>query len=366
MRKSLLTSSLAIALVSAGFAGNDFQIGGPSAFGLGGAGLALLNNPVQNYRLNPAMLAYGPNSFQFSFPSVGVRLDGISVSDLRDNFGSITSGGISNDKLVSFSKTFGQRTIDVGADAQIGIYTNHLGIQLVGNGTASTVPNAALRAYNPNGGGAPADGSQLDAYGQAYSSINVGYAILKHKQEGAIAYGATAKFIHGYYAHKIVAYAGGNGSVANGSEMGGADTLDQTGVGVDLGAIYASSKVPGLTYGATILNAIRPNVKFNSQLPSDQGGGIVSNGADFFQTSFNIGMGYMPSHGLAFAADYIDVGNKTGQSSLAMGLQMNLGAAALEAGYNSRTAFSLGLNIAGFNIALQGRRPLVLGSVFRF
>lgn len=373
--RRLSVSRLSLALVALGLTAlgaADVTFGGSRAAGMGGAGLALPVDVFQNNRLNPALHGFGPKGFRLQYPRFGIRNDGISTGDVFDLLGDLTSGSVDDDLAIKLANQYGARRREFGAEAGLGFFGGGFALTGFTEAEVASIPNASLRQFIRNGGdleNAPLD-AQLDAYGFGYTQIGVGYANAVQVPRATLALGLTIKTVRGYYAHKKVqgptdpnnpSVSVGNGSGIDQND----DYVDETGVGVDLGAIYSIDRIKGLTFGAVVENAIQPNVRFGSERPNN--GTFRSDYVDPFRTALNLGVGYQYRQNVLFAADLVDLGNRAGRAEGRIGVELGVSRQfAGRAGYNTRNGFTYGVALGGFNIQLGGNAPLTVGTSVRF
>ncbi len=351
----------------------DVTFGGSRAAGMGGAGLALPVDVFQNTRLNPALHAFGPKGLRLQYPQFGYRTQGLSLGEASDLVKDLTRGGSANtDLALRLARRFGGDRREFGAEAGLAVFGGGFVLSGFGEVEGTSIPNAALRTFIRNGGdpnNAPLD-AQLDAYAFGYTSVGLGYANAVQLPRARLALGGRLKSVRGYYAHKKAQgpsiSSNTTGGVVNGSNIpAGDDYLNEGSVGLDLGAIYSLDRVRGLTLGAVVENAIAPKVRFDSERPDN--GGLRPDYVDPFRTALNLGAGYAYRRNLLFAADAIDVGNRAGRAEFRTGVEIGLARAfAGRAGYNSRTGFTYGLAVGGFNIGLGGRSPVTIATSVRF
>ena len=125
---------------------NVWSFGGTRVAGMGGAGLALPFDVVDNNVLNPAMLGYGPHRLALSEPSLDYDLDGLSIDKVGSDFSGIGNGGVSAGKIANLAQDFGQRERDVAFDVTAGIYA--YGFALNGIGQAQVSPRIMRMGRN--------------------------------------------------------------------------------------------------------------------------------------------------------------------------------------------------------------------------
>lgn len=362
---ALLTLSSLAAVSSA-----DLTFGGVRAAGMGGAGLALPIDVANNYRMNPAFLAFGSKNPTIQWPGLGYKLDGVSLGQVNDIVGTIDEGGLDANGILTLARKYATNSKAVAFNGNVGFRFGGLAVGGSGQAGINSIPNAALQTWAQNGGdtnNVPSNG-RLDAYGYGYQQLEVGYGNTIRTRAGKFTVGANLRRIKGYYAHK---YADGTtiqnndqNGVQNGSGITG-DFVTKEGTGVDLGLLYNLPNINNLYIGSVIENFIEPNIAFNYEAP---GGGnpVVQDGFDPYKRTFNLGAGYVQDK-LLMAADLVDIGNNAGGQQLRYGAEYAISKTIfLRAGYNSQTAMTYGLSINGFNLQLGGKVPLSLTTVIRF
>jgi len=348
----------------------DVTFGGARAAGMGGAGLALPFDIGNNYRMNPAFLGFGSKAPTVQWPSLGYKLDGFSISNVRDVLGNINHGALDAEGILNLARNYATEPKAVSLGGNLGFKIGGFAIGGSGEGGVNSIPNAALQTWAQNGGDVNNvdPGSRLDAYGYGFQQIEIGYGNSVRSKAGKFTVGANVRKIKAYYAHKFADQSTIQNNDTNGIQNGSGLTSDFTtkeSFGMDVGVLYNLPNVNNLFFGGLIQNAIEPNIKFDYEAP---GGGnpIVPNGFAPYKRTYNLGAGYAQNR-LMLAADWVDVGNNAGGQQLRYGAEFAISKSAfLRAGYNSQTAFTYGLSVGGFNIQLGGKSPLTLTSVIRF
>jgi hypothetical protein len=175
--------------------------------------------------------------------------------------------------------------------------------------------------------------------------------------------GARVKIVRSYYTHRFAdANAIQNNTAGTlAPEMNGQDTIDETGIGLDLGAVFSASKDQGFFIGATLENALVPKTTFDSTSPI-----LQTNTIRPYPRTFNLGFGYVTPGKAVFAADYVDAFNGAGAQELRVGSELLFGSIALRGGYESRSGFTAGIGFAGFNLAFGGNSSGQLSYALRF
>ncbi len=362
------TALVLIGLSASSFA--DVTFGGARAAGMGGAGLALPIDVGNNYRMNPAFLAFGSKAPTIQWPGLGYKLDGISLGNVRDVVGTIGDGGLDASGILTLARQYADSSKALGFNGNVGFRFGGLAIGGAGEVGINSIPNASLKQWAQNGGdvnNVPVD-ARLDAYGYGYEQFEIGYGNSVRTTAGKFTIGANVRRIKAYYAHKYADSTtiqnNDQNGVQNGSGIVG-DYATKDSTGVDLGMLYNFPNVNNLYVGMVIQNFIEPKIDFDYEAP---GGGqpIIPGGFDPYKRTFNLGLGYVQDK-LLMAADLVDIGNNSGGQQLRYGAEYAIGKNTfLRAGYNSQTAFTYGLSFGGFNVQLGGKAPLSLTTVIRF
>lgn len=357
-------------LGAASVASADLTFGGIRAAGMGGAGLALPVDVGNNYRMNPAFLAFGNKNPAFQWPSLGYKLDGVNWNDLKDLVGDLSKGGLDNDAVIRIAQQYADSKKIIGLNGSLGFKFGGFAIGGKGAVGVNSVPNADLQTWAQGGGSLLTlpPTARLDTYGYGTQELEGAYGASVRTKAGKLTIGGNIRKIKSYFAHKFAdsttIQSGNQAGVQNGSGIVG-DFATKEGTGMDLGILYNLPSNDKLFFGMVIENFIEPNIAFNFEAP---GGGnpVTPLGFDPFIRTTNFGVGYVMDKVL-LAADWIDVGNKAGRQETRYGAEVKLGGNAFfRAGYNSRTAFAYGVSLGGFNIQLGGKIPITLATSIRF
>lgn len=375
IRSLLLLAMVAACGVALADRETDLAIGGGAArwAGMGGAGLALTDSPIERARLNPAVMAYQSRGFDFTIPSLGVTLDGLTYSELRDWFDEGDASGFDENDLGRFGRDFGDTDKRFGAHGDLGLSLRSFYIGVGAGASVETMPNPALQAWVRNGSqaGQLTGDERIDGYGFGAYAVQLGYGqfVPTGNESQRLALGGAVRFIRGYYSHHVadandIDPINGDGGSTPAPEMNGDDTLNETGVAVDAALILASGPNFQSSFSAKLNNLVEPNIEFDTTLPD--AGGV---GPDYepFRRSMDVGFAHRFERGLVFAADYIDVGNFVGASEIRLGLEQPLGKGfAVRAGYSNRTWLTAGLSFGGFHVAFGRELPVQFGTTFSF
>ncbi|MCW5940702.1 MAG: hypothetical protein KIS66_00630 [Fimbriimonadaceae bacterium] len=359
------TRFLVVAMCLQAVAANaDVVLGGSRSAGMAGAGLALPGYGGLSGQVNPAALPGYPNN-RLSLGSIGLHVSGLDFGDLRDRM----KGGSGNDKndLGKFAREFGGGNTEFGANYDLGIPVGPVTIGFSAQARVRSIPNASLRADVARNDGTYGAGSQLDAYGFGYHSLDIGYSkALPKSPTGDFAVGARARFMRGYFAHHIAnsgtIAAGGDGAPA--PEMNGDNVISHNGLALDLGLQGVVGAEKNVFVGAVIENAIRPNLGFNATEPADMAPGRSS--VDPFRRRLNLGVGTMTKTGTTVAFDIADTfGGRSREARFGVNQVLGKGFEA-RLGYSSATKFTLGFTVLGMNIAFSRDTPFTVSKSFPF
>jgi hypothetical protein len=334
------------------------------ALGMGGAGIAagFLN------RYNPGNLAFN-RRFAFQLPSVAVRANG-ALGDVS-NFDSVGkfvdgSGSDRNQAALDVARNFGSRNSDFGLNLGAMLRVGPAELQLGAVAYGKITPNDTLKAWANSGsvGDVPVGASaDLSAVAVAMPSVGFGFRLpLKELplmgalRSTEIGIGVRAKYVSGVYSRYVASVPNlATGLVANpGSELGGSDTVEKSGIGGDLGVLAVTS-IEGIEYsgGVVINNFLKPNLSFPSP-----GGGTF----DPLKQSVTVGVAARRG-GLVLAGDLVDA---LGVPEARAGVEQRIGPIFLRTGYSSSRGVSYGAGIFGFDVAFGKGQPLEIIRNVRF
>lgn len=357
-----------IGLVSAGAAHAQLDrvtVGGDArALAMGGAGVAA----GMNNRFNPGALAFR-NGLRFQVPSIGLRATGaLGKVGNYDSVGKFVSGDGADreDAARDVIRNFGSSDSEFGANIAGGIGLGPIDFQINALASGRLTPNASLKAWAAGGAsGNPPSGASADVSAVGFAIPSVGFGMRLPLGDlplmGALrkidfGVGVRAKYVRGIYSRytATVNDALGNVTTAPGAELGGADSIEESSFGADLGAM-AHTKTEGfnLSAGIVALNFVKPKISFPAQ-----GGGTF----DPFRQTITAGVA-LNRGGLTVVGDLVDV---TGDQELRAGAEQRLGPLALRGGYSSRRGTTYGVGLFGFDIAFGKGQPLELVRNIRF
>lgn len=338
---------------------------------MGRAGLAVPYDFQHSGQLNPAVYGLFPKESRFAVPKVGLRLQSLNFGDLDDVTSGISNGSASGSTIQKLSQLFGNRDTEFGLDTTFGAAFSGFAVDFSGNGIGIGRPNAVLSGHL-NGGGSIATapvGSRFDGYGVGGYNLSVATAsrIGVGSGDEGVAVGVRARYTKTYYSHYKVdtasQFSDPSALATLAEDMGGKSALEKSGLGVDVGGIWSSSKTQGLFVGAVIENLVKPDNDFSVASPNTT---VPNSTVSPYSRRFNLGVGYMAKKDLVLAADLYDVFGGSSREFRA-GAEWNLGSAfSLRAGYESGTGLTYGFGISGLNFAFGSNLPAAFTTAFKF
>ncbi len=414
---------LAAALLLSPPARADLSFGYEARYvGLGGAGLAIIDNPTQAALVNPAALSLRPLGFGIQWPNFGFRWRGGGFGDALSH---LASGSISTDEANDLARDLGSEPTRIEASLGFGLaasvadlrfrslasvlvrpraefarwatsgadisnfLANNYANQFAGLTTAAEVQNAVNQISQQLG---------ADVIGAAAISPSFGVGVrvpdhlLGNGTLGDVRVGVRLKPTRIYYSHYVVRPTvdvnaitssdfNANGFTAYNKiqvradaapELGSDTSLSETSWGVDFGLLWQPALIPYTTFALTVDNLIEPSFTF----PAGADPRVVPVGEKLLPRTVNLGAAISVPGGLLLAADLLDVtgankANPNGEAQFRVGAEFRpnlpgLRLLAVRAGYNSATGMAAGFSIGGFGIAYASRSPLVASQTFNF
>jgi hypothetical protein len=353
-----------LAAALAGTAQADIALGGSKSAGMGGAGLALGHDAGGPGSKNPAWYALNKRSY-FTWPQLNYSLSGLGWGDLDEFFKFGSKGVVDEDSLGRIARTFGDRKTEFGASLGFGAQFGSFAVDIRGDGFGITNPNQSLKNWvkaGSNLAAVPAD-AVLDGYGLGSVEIGVSGGQIIPYQGDQLAVGARVKIARGYYSHWVANAASiVNGGSIRASDMGGDDVLEKTGLGLDAGVHWSSGKYPGFTAALSANNLLEPKISFDGARPDS----LSREKIKPFQRTFDVGVAYDKGPFIA-AVDIVDIGGTGGQRELRFGAEVHAGRwFAVRAGYGSLMGPTIGVGVAGFNLAYGRGFPIQASYAIKF
>lgn len=360
MRK-VLTLTLCVMVVSLWA---DISFSGSPSTGMGGAGLAVVRNPGSQMYQNPALAAYVKGVRfgigHFNFDTKGASLSNL-IDDLEFRQGSITD----IQTAAALLRKYAREDTRLVATGDLGLAINGFAISAGAIVDARLLPNAPLQNWartDGNPANIPAD-ARGDIIAMGVASVpDVAGAMRFNFHGGELAVGARVRFLRVFYTH----YFAGQNALINdqnarrASELGTRDYLEFDTTSADLGFLWRTPE-GRVSYALVIENFVEPNLRLNA---------TNRNGSDIvikpFKRAMHLGIATEVLGGGVWAFDVIDIGNNTGRSEIRTGYEQRLGAIVLRSGYASRTGWTAGIGIGGFNLAYSNEFPVQVSRMLNF
>lgn len=355
---------------------------------MGGAGLAVADDPLAAGAINPAAYAYKDARFRLLFPSVDFRMQGTSLSKLLDVQSDVKDS--SGDSAVELARELGKQDTKAELAAYTGFAAGPLVITLDGQANVGLVPGAGFREwantgevptanlaayssdpdilnaaavgdYGPLNDALADDGYTAEVVGNvvaAMPAVSMGFRLPKNPNWNV---GVRLKALRSQAAFERVVPQVESAAVS-GTEISSVELdfdtddsvsvdVDDTGLGMDLGIIYEvpNTKLP-LSTALVISNFIEPSLE-----------GVQ------IDRMISAGAALRVSNKVLVAGDFVNINGAYDQNMrLRLGGEIRpLGSLAFRAGYGNG-GLTFGLGFAGFNIAYAKDTPAIVGRAWRF
>ena len=251
MRASVLLCLVAVAVLAVLPASADISIGSAARqAGMGGAGLAIMDNPSKTAYVNPAALAYCGSYFKF--PTLDWRYEGPSLDTIIDAVQDAEEATV--ETAIYYAQQLGRQTTELGLSSELGLKIGPVEVGARGYCRGILEPNQLLKDWVANPvTPAPADGAAASMQVAAmYSLPSVGYAqtlpIFDKKRGlnlGTLAVGGRWHLWHSASTYGDVSWAGGT-ATSNVLD----EPIEDTDWSLDLGTLFSPALVPNLTVAA--------------------------------------------------------------------------------------------------------------------
>lgn len=344
----------------------DLTFGGDArALAMGGAGLALADQPEKTSRFNPAALALLTRRTSLYIPNIGLRASGI---DLDETYKRLGSGRLDADDAVELAREFGRRDADINLSADAGIRFQSIEVQANGFARARLLPNAAFRnwAESANGDVTRLTGAEradlLVAGVYALPAIGLGRRITLPDRPSDLLLGVRIKPLRAVYTHYIVDANNlqTDSAARPAPELGGDDYRSKSGVGVDVGILSLPRDGNGVSTALVVTNLIKPSLRFTG---TDTNG--ATTGYNLQPTSLSLGSA-LRQGGAILAFDLVDINRAYGDAQARLGAEFKAGSIALRTGYSSQGGFTYGVGLGQFDLSFGKTLPLEVNQRLRF
>ncbi|MFQ3611193.1 MAG: conjugal transfer protein TraF [Fimbriimonadales bacterium] len=342
----------------------DISFSGSSSAGMGGAGIAVLRRPERQASLNPAAVAY-VKSFRIGAGSIDTSARGASLRTLIDDLDVGSGSAADLATTASLLRKFARRDTQLVLTGDLGLFANGFGISVGGLLDARLLPNEALRTWartdgNPATIPNTARGDLIAV--SAFSLPDVTAGVRFTADDGELAVGAKIRFLRFYYTHYLAqgAQLQGNAGV-RAPELQGRNYIERSATGIDLGFIWRPAGNATYTIAGVIENFVEPNVRFEA---TDRDGQVFR--FKPFERTYHLGVAFDLETGTLFVMDLVDIGNNAGRGEIRAGVEQRFGRFALRTGYASRTGWTAGVGLGGFNLAYSEQFPVVVSRTLKF
>jgi len=343
----------------------DLSFGGSPSAGMGGAGLAVIRRPTAQSFQNPAVIAY-VQGFRFGAGNIDTTARGASLSRLLDDLEVQQGSAADIATAAGLLRKYAREDTRLLITGDLGIIASGVGISVGGILDARLLPNAPLQNWARTDGNIaniPAN-SRADVIAVGIVSLpDITTGVRLPSPQGDLAVGVRLRNLKLYYTHYFAdqaqLQAGQNATRA--PELQGRDYREFSATGIDLGFLWRPTGDQTYTLALVVENFVEPNIRFQA---TDR------NGQTFnfkpLKRTYNAGLAVELETGSLIAVDFIDIGNNAGKGEIRLGYEQRLGRIALRTGYASKTGWTAGLGIGGFNLAYSDTLPVVVSRTLNF
>jgi hypothetical protein len=268
------------------------------------------------------------------------------------------------------ARDFGRDDSALSLSADLGLTFGP--VEALGSGIARArlLPDPSFRAWARSG--APASAIPLDARADllgaavyAFPTIGVGAKFTRPGGANTVYAGIRVKPMRGVYSHYVVTGANiqNDTDALKAPEMNGDDTLDKTGLGIDVGVLVQPQNSPnGFSAAVVLTNLIQPGLKFRG---TDRTGAAKT--YDLQPSTISLGTAFRAGNAL-IAFDLVDIRSAYGDTDARIGAEFKAaGRLALRAGYSSDTGgLTYGVGLAGLDLAFGSKTPVAISRTLNF
>lgn len=314
---------------------------------MGEAGLALPDSPLTTTVDNPAVFAMMRKGFSIRWPSLDLRNEGTSLSEVFDWMSATQNLGSGD--VVNLALQLAARPAALDLASDMGIHLGVMEAAARGEGRITVTPNSTLMTWANTFGHpvTPPDGSSALVQGGATMSlptVGLGFRMGGGAKQDTML-GMRLRFLRSIYHEQTVTWTGGVPSLS--PEI---DYRDDSDWGMDLGILSVPKSGKGASLALVVTNLRKP-----TKLRGLQEETVVNVGTAFLSKAGHIA---------------VDVSNVTGaygeNAQLHAGIEFRpAGAIAFRAGFSSKGT-TLGLGLGGFNVAWVPNTPLIISNAINF
>jgi hypothetical protein len=343
----------------------DLSFGGSPSAGMGGAGLAVIQSPTAQSFQNPAVIAY-VQGFRFGAGNIDTTVQGASLNRLIDDL-EFRQGSITElEDAARLLRKYAREDTRLLITGDFGIIVSGVGISVGGIVDARLLPNAPLQNWARTDGNIaniPAN-SRADVIAVGVVSLpDITTGVRLPSPQGDLAVGVRLRNLKLYYTHYFAdqaqLQAGQNATRA--PELQGRDYREFSATGIDLGFLWRPTGDKTYTLALVVENFVEPNIRFQA---TNRNGQVFN--FKPLKRAYHAGVAVELETGSLIAVDFIDIGNNVGKGEIRLGYEQRLGSLSLRTGYASKTGWTAGLGIGGFNIAYSDTLPVVVSRTLNF
>jgi hypothetical protein len=343
----------------------DLSFGGSPSAGMGGAGLAVIRRPTAQSFQNPAVIAY-VQGFRFGAGNIDTTARGASFSRLLDDLEVRQGSAADIATAAGLLRKYAREDTRMLLTGDLGVIASGVGISVGGIVDARLIPNAPLQNWartNGNIANIPND-ARADVIAVGVVSLpDITTGVRLPSPQGDLAVGVRLRNLKLYYTHYFAnqAQLQAGGSATRAPELQGRDYREFSATGIDLGFLWRPTGDQTYTLALVVENFVEPNIRFEA---TDRVGQVFN--FKPLKRSYHAGVAVELETGSLIAVDFIDIGNNVGKGEIRLGYEQRLGRIALRTGYASKTGWTAGLGIGGFNIAYSDTLPVVVSRTLNF
>ncbi len=355
-------------VIAGGACAGEFSFGSDArTVGMGGACIALSDDPIVAVRVNPAAMAATSTRPRFIIPSFDLRSKGATLSEVRSRLSELSDMG-SLDAL-ELMKTFsgGRTYLDVSAYTGV---AGSWGLTVEGEAQGIINPSPVLSAWV--GAGQPTTPAGLAAAGlipdSSAASVSAFAASLNNSANtqgklvyslpavtlgtkldssaGRLWFGVKTKLLTGKFKQYVLQSTSNTAGIQVGVAQ--TDNRSSTGISADVGLLYQPTEL-GAQFGLVAQNVIDPRLS-----------GIST------PVVWGVGTAVRPAAGWVIAADLVNITRAYDENpDLRIGVEKRFtNDLALRVGH-SGSGFSGGFQFSWFSIAFSEETPLMMSKVLR-
>jgi hypothetical protein len=332
---------------------------------MGGAGLAVIRRPTAQSFQNPAVIAY-VQGFRFGAGNIDTTARGASLSRLLDDLEVRQGSAADIATAAGLLRKYAREDTRMLLTGDLGIIASGVGVSVGGILDARLLPNAPLQNWartDDNPINIPAN-AQADVIAVGVVSLpDITTGVRLPSPQGDLAVGVRLRNLKLYYTHYFAdqaqLQAGQNATRA--PELQGRDYREFSATGIDLGFLWRPTGDKTYTLALVVENFVEPNIRFQA---TNRNGQIFN--FKPLKRAYHAGVAVELETGSLIAVDFIDIGNSVGKGEIRLGYEQRLGRIALRTGYASKTGWTAGLGIGGFNLAYSDTLPVVVSRTLNF